>query len=382
MLLSLALYFSLSTMATIGYGTSDYYFGDCWTPFILVLLQVFSAIVFSALAVGLLFQRISRGQKRGRTIVFSDTAVIRKVGGRWVTKSKLTLVLAVLISLQLISHCFSPRHSWYFMLRVAELRKRHVIGAKVRLYCVMHERCPVSVPDGDGEVVELETAYFVSHPLSLLNGPSSPEINNEEGANPNVTYEQSILMGLPHVVVHRLDSFSPMLPPRPRWYDERGTAHRPGVSISTTSSEGDRLACANADAVAQGITSNEDITDFLHDRQAEIIAMLEGTCEVTGMALQARQSYRLEDISFHHTFAPCVFPVGPKQAITRGRWNPFAKKVARVDQDDVNPRDSGDEVYNNHRNATLEIDFSQFHLLIPAPHDSMSCPYIPSSSAG
>ena len=67
---------------------------------------------------------------------------------------------------------------------------------------------------------------------------------------------------------------------------------------------------------------------------------------------------------------------------SRFAWNPFAKKVARVDQDDVNPRDSGDEVYNNHRNATLEIDFSQFHLLIPAPHDSMSCPYIPSSSAG
>jgi len=348
-----ALYFSLSTMATIGYGTSDYYFGDCWTPFILVLLQVFSAIVFSALAVGLLFQRISRGQKRGRTIVFSDTAVIRKVGG-----------------------------SWYFMLRVAELRKRHVIGAKVRLYCVMHERCPVSVPGGDEEGVELETAYFVSHPLSLLNGPSSSEINNEEGANPNFTYEQNILMGLPHVVVHRLDSFSPMLPPRPRWYNERGTSHSLGVSISTTSSEGDRQTCANADVVAQGITSNKDIADFFHDRQAEIIALLEGTCEVTGMALQARQSYRLEDISFHHTFAPCVFPVGPKQAITRGRWNPFAKKVARVDQDDVNPRDSGDEVYNNHRNATLEIDFSQFHLLIPAPHDSMSCPYIPSSSAG
>lgn len=77
-----ALYFSLSTMATIGYGTSDYYFGDCWTPFILVLLQVFAAIVFSSLAIGLLFQRMSRGQKRGRTIVFSDVAVIRKVRGR------------------------------------------------------------------------------------------------------------------------------------------------------------------------------------------------------------------------------------------------------------------------------------------------------------
>jgi len=98
-----ALYFSLSTMATIGYGTSDYYFGECWTPFILVLLQVFSALIFSSLAIGLLFQRMSRGQKRGRTIVFSDVAVIRKVRGRW-----------------------------YWMFRVAELRKRHIIGAKVR----------------------------------------------------------------------------------------------------------------------------------------------------------------------------------------------------------------------------------------------------------
>ncbi|KAL3797688.1 hypothetical protein ACHAWO_003698, partial [Cyclotella atomus] len=59
-----ALYFSLSTMATIGYGTSDYYFGNCWTPFFLVLCQVFAALAFSSLAIGLLFQRMSRGQKR------------------------------------------------------------------------------------------------------------------------------------------------------------------------------------------------------------------------------------------------------------------------------------------------------------------------------
>lgn len=34
-----ALYFSLSTMTTIGYGVSDYYFGGCWTPLLLVLAQ-------------------------------------------------------------------------------------------------------------------------------------------------------------------------------------------------------------------------------------------------------------------------------------------------------------------------------------------------------
>ena len=65
-----AMYFSLSTMATIGYGVSDYYFGGCWTPFLLVLAQVFSAITFDAVAVGILFQRISRGHKRGKQSYF------------------------------------------------------------------------------------------------------------------------------------------------------------------------------------------------------------------------------------------------------------------------------------------------------------------------
>ncbi len=105
-------------MATIGYGTSDYYFGDCWTPFILVLLQVFSAIVFSSLAVGLLFQRISRGQKRGRTIVFSDAAIIRKVGGRCVSRqscfidfikrNKLFLIILLLHTVGIL--CFVLRN--------------------------------------------------------------------------------------------------------------------------------------------------------------------------------------------------------------------------------------------------------------------------------
>ena len=317
-----ALYFSLSTMATIGYGTSDYYFGECWTPFLLVLLQVIVAIIFSSLAIGLLFQRMSRGQKRGRTIVFSDVAVIRKVRGQW-----------------------------YFMLRVAELRQRHIIGAKIRVFCVRHERCPVATISGDVEsgraneaMVELETAHFVSHPLPLLNGSKQSTNNNTSMDNVDTaecSYEQSILMGLPHVVAHRMDALSPMIPPRPVWYDEGGIPHGPSVNNQTGEDmtplveEGQSLQNN-----MQQQPSQEEITHFLKDRQAEIICFLEGTCEVTGMALQARHSYRIEDVAFHQTFAPCVFPA---------------------------PR-------------YLEIDFTQFHDLLPAPYDSLSCPYIPSSA--
>jgi len=109
-----ALYFSLSTMTTIGYGVSDYYFGDCWTPLILVLAQVCSALTFDAIAIGLLFQRISRGRKRAKSILFSNDAVIRCVQG-------------------------VP----YLMLRIAELRKQQLMDVKVKLYCIRHERCPV-----------------------------------------------------------------------------------------------------------------------------------------------------------------------------------------------------------------------------------------------
>ncbi len=266
------------------------------------------------------------------------------------------------------------------MLRVAELRKRHIIGAKLRLYCVKHERCPVAIPRGEGEAVELETAYFISHPLSLMNGPSSPGANNEEEPNSNATYEQNILMGLPHVVVHKMDSLSPMLPPRPVWYDEGGTSHGPFVGTSTTDTAGEDTAPSGfqieeRQILAQRSISTEDIIDFLQDRQAEIIVFLEGTCEVTGLALQARQSYRLEDIAFHHTFAPCVFPARPI-ANRRGKWNPFTRK------DNANPRDGCDEGYTYNRDAVLEIDFSHFHQLLPSPYDSVSCPFVPSSSAG
>lgn len=288
-----ALYFSLSTMATIGYGVSDYYFGDCWTPFVIVLLQVFSAIIFSSLFVGLLFQRLSRGQKRGRTIIFSDVAIIRKIRGEW-----------------------------YWMFRVAELRSHHIIGAKIAAFCVRHERCPLSNSRGN-DAVELETAHYVSHSLFLLNGSrTTTSTTNEKEINCETFLEQRILMGLPTVVVHRMDMMSPMMPPHPQWYDVDG--------------------CPHSNSPDESVPNQEEITNFLQDRQAEIIVLLEGTCETTGKPLQARHSYRCEDIEFNKTFVPCVFP--------------------------------------NASNGALEVHFSQYHDLLEAPLDSVSCPYIPLSS--
>lgn len=169
-----ALYFSLSTMTTIGYGVSDYYFGDCWTPLLLVLLQSCCAITFQSVAIGLLFQRISRGQKRSKTIVFSDKAVVRKVDSE-------------------------P----YFMFRIGELRRQQLIDISVRCYCLKHER----YLRGPGHV---ETAHFLTRHLKLH--------------YPDESLGSHIFMSLPQVVVHRIDETSP-LSPKSVWYDRQAQRH-------------------------------------------------------------------------------------------------------------------------------------------------------------
>lgn len=325
--------------------------------------------------------------------------------------------------------CCHFLYRWYWMFRVAELRKRHIIGAKVRVFCVRHERCPVDMARGQGgdesggnNIVELETAHFVSHPLPLLNGSrsisssGSPQSMHddaeEEAPNSECSFEQSILMGLPHVVVHHMDSLSPMVPPRPVWYDEGGVPHGPTVAPLATLSEAPTESTMGESATGEDTAATsllmeegqpahqsslcqpsrngdimdqptqEEINHFLQDRQAEIICFLEGTCEVTGMALQARHSYRIEDIEFHHTFAPCVFPAGASGQMSGKRkwWNPFAKTKAKADHNPKPQRGRRDEVYNFQGNSALDVDFSQFHDLLPASYNSMSCPYIPSSS--
>ena len=311
---------------------------------------------------------MSRGQKRGRTIVFSDVAVIRKVRGQW-----------------------------HFMFRVAELRKRHIIGAKVRAFCVRHERCAIEGKQRDDKVegVQLETAYFVSHPLSILGGSKGVSGRSDSSLSTNIAssegksdwaYEQSILMGLPHVVVHRIDETSPISPP-PVWYDEKGMSH---VQSNQGTSNQEQAPTSPLSTMEEGSTtanasSQQDISDFLQDRHAEIIVFLEGTCEITGMTLQARHSYKCEDIVFNHTFAPCVFPASTDGRLSSEKWWKGAKSKAKVEDSTQHTSSSVtyEEIASPHQiqSAALEVDFGQFHELMPAPLDCVSCPYVPSSAS-
>jgi hypothetical protein len=268
-----ALYFSLSTMTTIGYGVSDYYFGGCWTPFLLVLWQVCTAITFNAIAVGLLFQKISTGRRRGRTITFSDKAVIRRIRG--------------------IPH---------LMFRIGELRRYHLIEASLRVYCIRHNRIPIRTKeDGSSEV---ETAHFLTRQMKLL--------------HPDAAFGSHILMSIPQVLVHRLDATSPLVPPRTCWYDSDGDCH---ISPHAAETENMTLDDAHRDTLAE----MDDLEAFLLDREAEIIVLVEGTDEGTGAATQARHSYKPSDLAWNHTFAPCVTPhqTPESQSSVRRRQSPM-----------------------------------------------------------
>jgi len=79
-------------------------------------------------------------------------------------------------------------------------------------------------------------------------------------------------------------------------------------------------------------TEKNILTRFWEDREVEIVVLVEGTDELTSCPVQARHSYRYDEIIWDHTFDTCVF------------------------------RDSS---------RGCMIDFNKFHSLKPTMHDSL-----------
>eukprot|EP00536_Pseudo-nitzschia_multiseries_P000677 jgi/Psemu1/233903/estExt_Genewise1.C_80157 len=315
-----AMYFSLSTMTTIGYGVSDYYFGGCYSPLLIVLLQICTAIVFDAVAVGLIFHRISRGAKRSRSILFSDKAIIRNIRG--------------------VPH---------LMFRLGERRKHHLIEATVRCYCIRHERIPESHPaaDENGEEqpcnnprmtnreqvpVHVETTSFVSRQMRLV--------------QPDDRFGSHLWMGLPQVVVHRIDGNSPLLPLSPTWYDVGAVPHRYPPADDPLRRKGG--GSSSSSLHSRDLESRARcIRDFLYDRDVEVVVLVDGTDEGTGAATQARHSYKLCDMAWNCKLAECVHPYRRRQRSGPSSLDPV-----------------------------VSIDFSRFHDVVPAPLDSYECAYV------
>ena len=102
--------FSLETMATIGYSTTDIFFDDCPIVLTVLALQICVKLISDAVTIGVLYCKLSRPHARASTVIFSNSAVIRRIRGKL-----------------------------YFMFQLCELRKHQLVEAHVRVYVVRNE---------------------------------------------------------------------------------------------------------------------------------------------------------------------------------------------------------------------------------------------------
>lgn len=363
-----AFYFSLSTMATIGYGVSNYFFGDCYAPLFLIFSQVCCSIVFNAIAASVLFLRISRGHKRMKTILFSNHATIQYIN-----------------------------HVPHLMFRIAELRRYQLFDASIRCYCIKSERYPITASTGtiyddnsnhdsqgmqspllpatatDLDRNKLQTTFYVTKSMKLLHEETCPQI----------------LMSLPQVIVHRMDDSSPLLPSIGRndtsnyWYDEHGCPHR---SEACHYNRKMTYRCNDDSVDESALDLHDDQTEatkmFFEDRNIEIVILLEGTDELTGAVIQARHSYTYNDILWNHTFAPCVFPcerdLPSTSLLIDDCQEPHEMRETPPNWCQKNRSRSGNRkmLVETRTAPVCEIDFSRFNNMIAVSNNTEYSPYV------
>jgi potassium inwardly-rectifying channel subfamily J len=368
--------FSLETMATIGYGTSDVFFDDCWTPAVVLTCQVCMKLVVDAIVIGVIYCRLARPQGRASTVLFSNHAIIRRIRGKL-----------------------------YFMFQLCELRKHQLVEAHVRLYVIKHEVEPKQNMSSSSIPIITDnnnsTSYFQTCSMRL-NHP-----NDELGG--------MLLLCLPQLIVHELDVMSPLMPP-PTWFsfnnnkthiwnppvynylkqkndkdntisydpeqlsrlnfpssnkkdgsitgdcnnnynkyynnnDQNGCCcSSSGLNVFMSTMNGNNIdlknKCHNCKNKGNSINDNflkEKLMTqmYMQDRRVEIVAVVEGCDQATGGSVQARHSFTVDEIFWDKSFKQCVF----------------------VDKDD----------------GAAIVDFSQFHEYQDCSLDSAFAGVIPSS---
>ncbi|KAJ8599160.1 hypothetical protein CTAYLR_008554 [Chrysophaeum taylorii] len=158
-----ALYYSVITMSTIGFGTPDMTFEGCTSALFVIMSQTLLALLLNGILVGMLYTKIARSKQRSVRIVFSEKACIRQI-----------------------------RNRYYFMFqtfdRSSSTSHNQLIEAHVRCFAIKHE----TVGDEGEPIFFQQCAMRLSHP------------NDELGS--------MLMMALPTLVSHRIDPWSPLCP--------------------------------------------------------------------------------------------------------------------------------------------------------------------------
>mgnify|MGYP001994956134 FL=1 len=174
---------------TIGYGTRDVFFDDCWEASVLIFLESIVSILLDCISLGIVYSHISSGRRRATSILFSDRAAIHRVHGEL-----------------------------FFCFQVVEQKKHPLVEAHVRCYAVRDET------DAWGRHVEFQPCAM------RLEKP-----DDEMGA--------MLFLSLPSLVVHRLDAWSPLVPPD--WWVEAYYRRKRGDAPRKTSVVDDAASFAD-----------------------------------------------------------------------------------------------------------------------------------------
>ena len=280
-----AIYFSLETMVTIGYGTAnnDPYFQGCGFGLPLIFIQSILGCLFDAVCMGLVYGRMSRVNQRASTIIFSDKAIIR----------------------------FTNEGIPYFMFQVCEMRKHQLIEAHVRCYAFLRPLLNTSIDSGakrvGGKRKFITKSMRLEHPDDELGG--------------------LVLLAAPQVIAHRIDHWSPLCPPSMTSASANGPHAFPSLirrgidqvlgreepvfppseqKIVMEQKEQKSRIIRNANTTTAA-EKKKWILEWMEQTRIEVLCLLEGIESVGSGTLQCRHSYAPEDILFDHEFDECVW---------------------------------------------------------------------------
>eukprot|EP00644_Phytophthora_capsici_P003461 jgi/Phyca11/535053/estExt2_fgenesh1_pg.C_PHYCAscaffold_310037 len=266
----------LDVSMTIGYGapTDDIFYGGCASIATLLTLESFAGIILDSVCIGIFYARFARANQRANTIMFSNSAVIRKIRGHY-----------------------------YFMFQTCERRKHQLVEAHVRLYAVRHE--------AEDDADEPNDFLFQCHQMRVQ------QPDDDCGA--------MLLMVLPQVVVHRIDQWSPLFPPEclPHdAFDSKTCASYPDptqrqVDIDNGNRDG---GLSGAPKLYKEPTKAQ-IMNHLRKSGLEVVVILEGIDSSTSNTMQARNSYTDEDIAWDATFERCVLKTSTGLCIDFDRFH-------------------------------------------------------------
>lgn len=173
--------FSLETMATIGYSTRDIFFNGCISVTLILVSQVITKLFIDGLLIGVIYSRLSRPHGREITIIFSKYATIRRIKGKL-----------------------------YFNFQICELRKNQLFNPQIKMYIVKKE---INYDKIENQNILINSRINKKNPINHLKNAYFIQSSSMKIHHP---CDSSLLLIVPQLIVHELDSASPLVPP-PIW---------------------------------------------------------------------------------------------------------------------------------------------------------------------